>query len=116
MACGRTPPGSQLHSLRVPSLPDAASNEPASGMHHLLLQATGRRRTPGERQPRRTRAAIPSKGSAGPPVLPQPTDFAWGPAEETAAACFVMFTVAVDELANASTTWMTSVTPPSEPA
>jgi hypothetical protein len=49
-------------------------------------------------------------------VLPQPLDFAWGLVEETAAACFSTFTVAVDEFANESTTWMTSVAPPTEPA
>jgi hypothetical protein len=49
-------------------------------------------------------------------VVLQPIDFAWGLVGDSALACFVTFTVAVAELANESTTWTTSVTPPTGPA
>ena len=59
------------------------------------------------------------RGNAGTvalPVLAQPMAVAWGPAAETTLAGRVTFTVAVAELANESTTWRTSVTPPIGPA
>jgi hypothetical protein len=46
----------------------------------------------------------------------QPIDFACGVVEERVAAGCTTFTVALDEFANESTTWMTSVTPPTGPA
>jgi hypothetical protein len=43
-------------------------------------------------------------------------DFAWGLVADRVLGCRMTFTVAVAELANESTTWRTSVTPPTGPA
>lgn len=107
-SCPRRPPAN-AHPRRPRSLA-------SEGPWHSLLQGVGWGRTLSERHPRRTRTTPPSPGTAAPPVVPQPMDFAWGAVEETVACCRSTFTVAIDELANESTTWTTSVTPPTGPA